>query len=394
MPSSQTAESALGGAPHEERTPHYQEEVFLDAGEREEWEKLIGLRVGFRKELAKTNDPEEKIQLLEEIKRINQQLLDIGKHIEKRFEAREQSEFGEGIRQEEIDAWKRVLGTETEVPSPPEWLDQKTRENLKHLGFEIHWEPGWTAGLDDFPALRDIEHLSSAELRDPLIPRWLPKKFLDTMANARRLEQRTVLTVKELLKGKRTMQSTREIRKNVLREIGDISEYPHHSEMGNWVAVERIPKPNQGDNYEDTPLEHMMAFTENRFGRFSRDEIQDWIAGHENKVLESAGLTNDRAEIRLLPAISYNLFANRFGWGATNSNEWVSTRGIDAGSGRSFAFAMGHREHGGAGAMLRRGIGDHPPDTGFRLAIYFKKRPELENNSSPKTPKTLFSRMG
>ena len=182
------------------------------------------------------------------------------------------------------------------------------------------------------------------------------------------------------------LRRSRDERKQALKanNVGDVSEYPES--LGNWVFVETLPKPNKGERYPKTPLSKLIS-SDDRFGAFSFAEVEDWIRAHEENILSATGLTKDQAEVRLLPAVSYNLFANRFGWGATESNEWVGTRGIDKSSGREFGFAMGHRAHGGAGAMVRRNTHERSPDTGFRLAIYLKSEVPLADDSKKENDK-------
>lgn len=116
------------------------------------------------------------------------------------------------------------------------------------------------------------------------------------------------------------------------------------------MAVERVDKPPYRTKYAQTPLATLMG-VDDRFNT-SWNTLSEGINKIKPVVIDKVGVGN-KANLRRLTPEEYNLLANRFGWGGTNTYEWLEEeyRHPDGPSNRLFA---GDSDNGGAAYVYWR----------------------------------------
>jgi len=134
---------------------------------------------------------------------------------------------------------------------------------------------------------------------------------------------------------------------------------------GSWVAVETLPKPSYGEKYQKTAFGQRLGLSD-RFN-VSWNDAKEATDKAKPKFFSEIGLR--RGEIRFLNVLEWNLLANRFGWGKTNTYEWTNSEYRE--SGGSCRLFVGDSGDGGAAYIN----GDYPgaagDNVGFRLAVVF-----------------------
>ena len=244
----------------------------------------------------------------------------------------------------EEETWSQILGSTTEITLPvPREVTPEVKDRLEAEGFSLVFVPSLDLSPDElknkdteaylkdlakqYPNWKPFEDLSDDEENDPKVTRNLEQFFWDQVKEG-----------------------------NV-----DMPTLP-----GRWLAVETLEKPNWNDTYETTPFSERLGF-ENRFS-LSYDEVNEAIDRTKNDFSTEVGL--QEADVRFLDAMEWNLLANRFGWGGSNSYEWTTTE--YRGSGGSRRLVVGYSGHGGAARVRWGRPGGRYGHIGFRVAVVFE----------------------
>jgi len=237
---------------------------------------------------------------------------------------------------QEKNEWRRVLGISIEVQPLPPFVTKEVMRNLKRFGLELRFIPALELnpltlkkkGVSEFlqeltrryPNWRPYESLGDKEKSDYTVVRNLREWHWEAMGNGKM----------------------------------DFPNLP-----GFWVAVETLEKPASGKKYPHSLLTDRLGFSD-RFNVSCKD-VTEAIDRKKQSILAEIGLSN-RADIRLLEVLEWNLLANREGWGEnTNNNEWINTRYHE-----SDGFS-----HLGLDGFADGGAEDFRTDipTGFRVAV-------------------------
>lgn len=238
--------------------------------------------------------------------------------------------------------WQDILGTRVEVKPLPASVTPEVRKNLEAFGFELVYLPKLDIGtLADLKRAGESKHLDDLQRR---YPNW---KHYESMADRDKSDHSKPRNLNEWFWG--------------LVKNGNIN-FPELS--GQWVAVEKMPKPAYRSAYESTPVGARLGFRD-RFN-VSWNDAKAAIDKEKAKLLTDIGLRSG-ADMRMLEALEWNLIANREGWGKTDTYEWVNTEYRVAGySSRVF---VGNSDSGGAadaGWVHPDRSGGH---FGFRVAV-------------------------
>lgn len=262
------------------------------------------------------------------------------------------------ILQEE-EEWEKILGTKVEVLPLPFWVTPEVRENLKSLGTKLVYIPRFNLNPDDLKRQSPDEYLNTLQT---IYPNWRPLESLsDDEENDHSVVRNLDKLYWEVIKDGRI----------------DFPNLP-----GRWMFVETIDKPNQNEQYPPTsltkkmnahkaPQQEEVDFT----GRFGI--IYNQVTEAKNRikveVLDEAGLDvnyQNKVDLRMLTTLEWNLLANRFGWGKTDSYEWVEDVYHQPFSGDLNPLVVGSSSSGGAGSCFGWRSPDIPrSDAGFRLTL-------------------------
>lgn len=238
--------------------------------------------------------------------------------------------------------WQDILGSRVEVKPLPASITPEVRKNLEAFGFELVYLPqleletraylkgrGESGYLDElqkrYPNWKHYERMSSSDQRDHSKPRNLTEWYWESVKN-------------------------------------DNVTFPNLP--GQWVAVEKMPKPAYGTPYESTPTGARLGFKD-RFN-VSWNDAKAAIDREKAKLLRDMGISAG-ADLRMLEAVEWNLLANREGWGATNSYEWTNTE--FRASGGSRRVVVGRSGGGGAAGADWGRPASRGDAFGFRLAV-------------------------
>ncbi len=245
----------------------------------------------------------------------------------------------------EQEAWKSVLGTEVKIEPVPEYLkNPQVNENLLALGMEPVYIPQLHLGTPNDLKLWGEKKFINEMSQKYFYPDW---KRYEGLTKKKQVDHKISRNLNEWYWG--------EVKK------GNVG-FPELK--GSWVAVETMPKPSRGKKYPDSEITKILGFP-NRFS-ISWNEAKKAMKEKKNELLARAGLP-DNYTIRLPEVIEWNLLANRFGWGKTDSYEWTNTKHhLFEGY-----LVIGNSDMGGAANVLA-GAGD-PKVTlnfiGFRVMI-------------------------
>jgi MoxR-like ATPase len=238
--------------------------------------------------------------------------------------------------------WQDVLGSRVEVKPLPSSVTPEVRRNLEAFGFELVYLPKLELGT-----LADLKRMGEGRFLDDLQRRYPNWKHYESMSDSEKRDHRVPRNLNEwyweLVKDE-----------NI--------NFPNLS--GQWMAVEKMPKPAYGSSYESTPIGARLDFRD-RFN-VSWNDAKAAIDREKSGLLGDIGLRS-AAEMRMLETLEWNLVANREGWGATDTYEWTNSE--YRGSGVSRRLVAGGSELGGAArASLLHPSYSHDY-VGFRAAV-------------------------
>lgn len=238
--------------------------------------------------------------------------------------------------------WQDVLGSRVEVKPLPSSLTPEVRRNLEAFGFELVYLPKLELGT-----LADLKRMGEGRFLDDLQRRYPNWKHYESMSSTDQEDHSKPRNLSEWYWGR------------VKDESVTFPQLP-----GQWVAVEKMPKPAYGTAYESTPTGARLGFRD-RFN-VSWNDAKAAIDREKARLLGDIGLRSG-ADMRMLETLEWNLIANREGWGATNTYEWTNSESRESGDSRR--LIAGHSDDGGAAGA----IWDHPSGSsdyiGFRAAV-------------------------
>lgn len=257
------------------------------------------------------------------------------KELEKLFEA--------DLIEAENEAWKKILGADFIILPLPTEITQEVKHRLETEGFTLVFLPSLDLVASQLKRKTPARYLKELTAR---YPKWKPFESLSD-------------------RKKSNCKVTRNLEKKFWEDVKegtvDLPTLP-----GSWLAVETLPKPNYGQKYQKTLFGQRLGF-ENRFN-VSWHDAKEAIDKAKPKFFSDIGLRC--GEVRFLNVLEWNLLANRFGWGETNSYEWTNTE--YRGPGGSFRLIVGYFGNGGAANVNWASPGSaYGGYVGFRLAVVF-----------------------
>ncbi len=253
----------------------------------------------------------------------------------------ELKEFEADLIMVEQEAWKRVLGVNFTIPPLPTEITQEVKQKLEEEGFTLVFLP---------PLDLDPYQLGRENLTQYL--RRLTAKY----PNWKRFE-----SLSESEKNK--YQIYRNLEMFYWEKVqGDWADFPRRP--GQWLAVETLEKPSHGEKYQETNFGKRLGI-DDRFN-VSWNDIKAAIDEAKQKFLSDVGLV--KGDVHLLDILPWNLLANRFGWGKTNTYEWTNTECRHEVR-SSLRFMVGNLYDGGAAHVLLKYANQSYPEVGFRIAV-------------------------
>jgi hypothetical protein len=248
----------------------------------------------------------------------------------------------EELYRTEKEAWRKILG-EIEVKPLPDSVTTGVMENSKKLGFALRFVPE----IVELGNVGTIQRIGGV------------KEYLNNLQlKYRNLKTRESLNENEI----ENHSIPRHLAEFFWEEVHN--ETINFPEPGQWMAVETVKKPSDGNKYAKTAFAEKLGF-EDRFN-VSWNELHEVIEAQKDEVLYEIGLSRNSSDIRLLEAIEYNLLANRELWGGTDTSEWTDTRYDN--NGESCRIIVGSIDAGDVEFSLPDKKHD---DTGFRAVIVF-----------------------
>ncbi len=243
----------------------------------------------------------------------------------------------------EQDEWRKALGVNVETKPIPSSVDSlTTKEKLADFGLELLYLPKLDIGT-----LADLKRLGVEAFLDELQRRYPNWKHYEKMTAAEQADHSKSRNLNEWYWD--------------LVKDGKVN-FPKLP--GQWVAIEKMPKPKYGDQYEHTKMGERLGYP-NRFS-VSWNDAKNSIAREGAAFIASSVFARD-GHLRMPTALEWNLIANRKGWGATNTYEWTDDEYRD--SGGSDRLVVGYSDDGGAAfAGWDRPDGQHDR-LGFRVAV-------------------------
>jgi len=250
----------------------------------------------------------------------------------------------------EQEAWQRVLGTRVEVKPLPESVTPEARRNLERFELGLRYVPALDLGT-----LADLKSLGESTYLDELQGRYPNWKHYENMEYSQ----------------KRDPKIGRNLEEFYWEQVRDGKvDFPQLT--GQWLAVEKMPKPVYGHRYESTLVGSVLGF-EDRFNT-SWHDAKEAFHREKARLLSDIGLRNN-AGLRMLEAHEWNLIANREGWGTTNTYEWTNTEYHELPnteyreSGVSHRLVVGNSSNGGASCAYWRLPRYRSGRLGFRAAV-------------------------
>ncbi len=238
--------------------------------------------------------------------------------------------------------WQDILGTRVEVKPLPASVTPEVRKNLEAFGFELIYLPKLDLG-----SLADLKKVGESKYLDDLQKRYPNWRHYESMADREKSDHSKPRNLNEWYWG--------------FVKGGNI-DFP--GLPGQWVAVEKMPKPAYREKYESTPVGARLGFKD-RFD-VTWNNAKAAIDKEKAKLLTDIGLRSG-ADMRMLEALEWNLIANREGWGKTDTYEWVNTEVRDAGDSRR--VYVGYSDDGGAAYAGWDRPGASAGSLGFRVAV-------------------------
>ena len=246
-------------------------------------------------------------------------------------------------RREQND-WQGTLGANVEVKPIHGSIDEIAKEELNKFGLELLYVPKLDIGtLDDLKRMGVKEYLDELQRR---YPNW---KHYEKMSDTDKADVDKPRNLNEWYWGQ------------VKDGKVDFPILP-----GQWVAIEKMPKPNYGDEYEHTKMGETLGYP-NRFN-VSWNDAKSAIDRESASLLASKLLVGGRGQhVRMPTALEWNLIANRKGWGATNTYEWTDDEYRE--SGDSNRLIVGNSDNGGAANANWNHPDNSNDNIGFRVAV-------------------------
>ena len=247
------------------------------------------------------------------------------------------------LEREEEAKWSEILGSSVEIKPPPA-ISTETIRNLEDMGMELRFIPEIDLDIGELKRRGVSQYLKDLNSR---YPNWKP---YEALKDNERADHSNVRNLREWYW------------QQVAEGKVDAPELP-----GRWVAVETLQKPNWGSKYPDSPLTRELGFSD-RFN-VSWNDAKAAIDRIKEETLDRLGIA-DKADMRLLEPLEWNLLGNREGWGKTNSYEWTTTE--YRGSGDSRRLVVGYSDSGGAAYVGWDPPGEPRGRIGFRVAVVFE----------------------
>lgn len=261
---------------------------------------------------------------------------------------------GADLVRSEQEAWFRVLGVKVEIEKP-NLLSEVARARLSGSGLDLIYLPKLDIGtLDDLKTLGELKYLAEMQNR---YPNW---KWFENLSKAEQGDPKISRNLNE--------QFWRWVR----RENVDFPKLP-----GQWVAVENVPKPSYAESYAEEFLSKALSLNPYRFYT-TWEEVQAAVNREKSKLYRDL-LLEDKADLRMLEVLEWNLIANRKGWGATDTFEFTNTqlRRDDHDSlimrgclPQDQRMVVGDLKGGGAAYATANPVNMRVGNVAFRLAFY------------------------
>ncbi len=239
--------------------------------------------------------------------------------------------------------WQEILGARVEVKPLPSSVTPEVRRNLEAFGFELVYLPKLELGT-----LAELKRSGESRYLDDLQRRYPNWKHYESMGDRDQSDHSKPRNLNEWFWG------------YVKGENINFPDLP-----GQWVAVEKMPKPAYRETYESTPVGARLGFRD-RFN-VSWNDAKAAVDREKAGMLRDLGFRSG-ADIRMPEALEWNLMANREGWGATNTYEWVNTEARDSGVSRR--VCVGYSGYGGAAYASWFHPGRSDGLLGFRVAVF------------------------
>ena len=258
----------------------------------------------------------------------------------------------------ERESWGEVLGVEIEVePLSPE-VTPEIAKKLKEFGMELRYIPSLDLKIDELQKLSLKEYLTN------LCSRYPKLNVFEMMSS----KQKNDPSIGRLLHGWYWSK---------LKE-GEI-DLPLND--GNWVAVEMLLPPRWGKKYEETLVSEYLDFND-RCG-LTWEKVAERIREKGPEIIKEVGLDSNIYHLDLPDVFTWNLLANREGWGGFDVGEWTNTTYSCLKKGgcpccnkvRSMrVMVTGRSSKGGTAFVTDEEIWRSSPMVGFRSLIILEKR--------------------
>lgn len=243
-----------------------------------------------------------------------------------------------------IKAMEQVLGAKFEVKPLPASITPEVRRNLETFGFELVYLPKLELGT-----LAELQRLGEGRFLDEMQRRYPNWKHYERMSDTDKLDY----------------SKSRNLSEWYWQLVKDETvTFPNLP--GQWMAVEKMPKPACGTPYENTPMGARLAFPERYRFDVSWTDATKAIDREKTGLLRDIGLKTG-VEMRMLEVLEWNLVANLKGWGATDTYEWTNTEYRETGD--SNLLVAGYSDDGGAASISWCIPSRSYNGVGFRAAV-------------------------
>lgn len=244
-------------------------------------------------------------------------------------ETRQVQEFDRArLIAEEHKKWQEVLGVPVEVKPIPDYITPEIREALLREGLELRYIPALDLGTPEDLA----RNPNYAEYLQRRYPNW---RYYEGMDISERLNISIPRNLNNWFWGQ------------VKQGNIDFPNLP-----GQWVAVETRRKRQDGETYRSshTLAWELRTLKTDDHGRIFWGILNAAINKTKGTFISQLGLSDYNVDLTLLDPVSWNLLANREGWGKTYNNEWTSAEIRDLG--RPRLVVVGEAGRGGAAYAL------------------------------------------
>lgn len=251
-------------------------------------------------------------------------------------------EMPPGLQAQEQKAWQETLGVQIDIPRLPEYVTPEVIKNLENYGMELRFIPQLDLQQNFLRSKNVSDYLTELSTR---YPHWKPYEQLTD-------QEKTDHTV------------VRNLRDWYWQQV-KANKVNFPILPGVWMAVETMEKPAYGNQYPTSQLTTEMGLSD-RFN-VTWNKAKEAINNTKQDVLRNAGLLPGQKQMRMLTALEWNLLANRDGWGATNTYEWVEDE--FRGSGASRRLIVGYSGSGGTADADWNRPDSSLGNIGFRVAV-------------------------